>query len=103
MMTPMMARSEAMIAKNIPKSTWIWDVSLLNDIDMEMLEVQHVTKVYVQVDTELPIEEYVLFSERAQQHHIVHGHKRHRKHSIQRNGLRKSNNSINSSRVCILI
>jgi len=71
MMTPMMTRSEAMIAKNIPKSTWIWDVSLLNDIDMEMLEVQHVTKVYVQVDTELPIEEYILFSERAQQHHIA--------------------------------
>lgn len=60
-----------MLAKDIPKSTWIWDATSLANIDIKMLEAQHVRKVYVQVDQAVGVEEYVAFSNIAQQHHIA--------------------------------
>lgn len=68
---PLLARGETLNAKDIPKSTWIWDATSLADVDIQMLVEQHVKKVYVQVDQAVPIEEYIAFSDTAQQHHIA--------------------------------
>lgn len=62
---------ETMLAKNIPKSTWIWDATTLATIDMEMLEEQHVRKVYVQVNQDVAVADYVAFAEKAMYKNIA--------------------------------
>ena len=54
----------------VPKATWIWNAYSLNEADAQFLISEGVTKVYVQVESELPYEAYVLFFHILQQHNI---------------------------------
>lgn len=47
----------------VPKATWIWNAYALHEEDAQFLIDQHVTKVYVQVESELPDAAYVPFFE----------------------------------------
>lgn len=54
----------------IPKSTWVWNAYSLQDVDLSALREQHVKKIYVQVEKEVPVTDYVAFSEQAKKYGI---------------------------------
>ncbi|MEE1131457.1 MAG: Ig-like domain-containing protein [Caryophanon sp.] len=55
----------------VPKATWIWNAYNLTEADAQFLISEGVTKVYVQVESELSHEAYVPFFNTLQQHNIA--------------------------------
>lgn len=53
--------------KDIPKATWIWNAYALDTSILSDLKKQHVKKVYIQIETELSIEDYAPFIRAANQ------------------------------------
>ena len=55
----------------VPKATWIWNAYHLTEQDAQFLIEQGVTKVYVQVESELPYEAYIPFFKTLQANNIA--------------------------------